>query len=341
MARSMRLFLVRHGETVDNVAQLYAGSRDSELTNHGYQQATRLGTHFRGVGLSFTHIFSSHLQRAAKTAGKIREAQLTRTNAEGLQQAVPDVIQLSLLMEQDFGSMEGKKWYDRSPEVQLSGKEHHRQENKDTAGFVDVESKDAMAQRADTFLDEHLLLLLEDSAEATDLVVAIVSHGIFLSSLWKRILLRLPPKSVVLCPELQATARPSLEHLGGWSNTGYLELCMTKTLLPDSTPAYLPSSPAETPATAEHVGKVELLPAATGDVATDQQLAVEAPPLPAGLGIMSPTPRIAKGWTAKILNINGKDHLKGLKRTGGGVGSSRHDASQKSIETFFKRRKVE
>jgi hypothetical protein len=40
------------------------------------------------------------------------------------------------------------------------------------------------------------------------------------------------------------------------------------------------------------------------------------------------------------LTVNGKDHLKGLKRTGGGVGSSRHDASQKGIESFFKRRKV-
>ncbi|KAL6710868.1 hypothetical protein ACN47E_007925 [Coniothyrium glycines] len=50
---------------------------------------------------------------------------------------------------------------------------------------------------------------------------------------------------------------------------------------------------------------------------------------------------IIEGWTTVIRTINGKDHLLGLKRTGGGVGSSRHDASQKSIETFFKRRKVD
>jgi hypothetical protein len=53
------------------------------------------------------------------------------------------------------------------------------------------------------------------------------------------------------------------------------------------------------------------------------------------------TPCIAEGWSSIILAINGKDHLRGLKRTGGGVGSSRHDASQKCIKTFFKRRKVE
>jgi phage baseplate assembly protein gpV len=59
------------------------------------------------------------------------------------------------------------------------------------------------------------------------------------------------------------------------------------------------------------------------------------------VALQAPTPHIAHGWNTTILAINGKDHLKGLKRTGGGVGSSRHDTSQKSIETFFKRRKVE
>lgn len=51
--------------------------------------------------------------------------------------------------------------------------------------------------------------------------------------------------------------------------------------------------------------------------------------------------RTSHDWTTTILTINGKDHLKGLKRTGGGVGSSRHDASQKGIESFFKRRKID
>ncbi|KAJ4368809.1 hypothetical protein N0V83_005891 [Neocucurbitaria cava] len=326
-----------------------AGSRDSELTNHGYQQATRLGTHFQSVGLSFTHLFSSHLQRAAKTAGKIREAQLGQLRDEALKRATPDVVQLPLLMEQDFGSMEGRKWYDRPPESKLSGKEHHRQENKETAGFVDVESKDSMARRADAFLDEHLLLLLEKS-EAKELVVAVVSHGIFLSRLWKRLLLRLPPKSVALSPELQATARPSLEHLGGWSNTGYLELYLVKdvreqpspTVHASPTPATEPSSsPAERAIADEQFGEVELPPSATAEVVTSLEGVAESPAPPVALGSSLSTSRIADGWTSTILTINGKDHLKGLKRTGGGVGSSRHDASQKSIETFFKRRKVE
>jgi len=324
-----------------------AGIRDSELTNHGYQQATRLGLHLKAIGLSFTHIFSSHLQRAAKTAEKIREAQLAPTEDDEVAAGVPEVVQLPLLVEQNFGSMEGKKFYERPPESKLTGKQHHRLERKDTPGFVDMESKDDMARRADAFLDEHLLPLLDETSGADEQCVAIVSHGIFLSTLWKRLLLRLPTKSVVLCPELQATTRPSLEHLGGWSNTGYLELHMVQFTAVDVPPPTsksapsvpIASSPVEPPVRNDALGKVEAPHASDdGDFApedpVDTPTGTAEPPEPI-------TARIAHGWKTTILAINARDHLKGMKRTGGGVGSSRHDASQKSIETFFKRRKVE
>jgi hypothetical protein len=269
---------------------------------------------------------------------------LTPAGDDGAAKAVPDVVQLPVLMEQDFGSMEGKKRYDRPSESKVSSKEHHRHENKDTAGFVDVESKDAITRRADTFLDAQLLPLLGDASEDADQVIAIVSHGIFLSTLWKRLLLRLPSNSVALSPDLQATARPSLEHLGGWSNTGYLELHLTKARAETPNPtadahAVPVAEPYSSPAADDGLGKVEVPqaavtndPAAQSDKASPQSAVVASP---------SPAPRVAHGWTGTILMINGKDHLNRFKRTGGGVGNSRHDASQKSIETFFKRRKVE
>jgi broad specificity phosphatase PhoE len=324
-----------------------AGIRDSELTNHGYQQATRLGLHFKALGLSFTHLFSSHLQRAVKTAGKIREAQLAPPEQDKAAGAVPEVVQLPLLVEQDFGSMEGKSFHDRAPESKSRDEGHNRPKRKRSASFVDVESKDSMAQRANGFLDKHLLpLLLDDAAVAVENCVAIVSHGIFLSTLWKRLLLRLPTNSVVLCSELQATARPSLEHLGGWSNTGYLDLRLDYTAAPD-TPAEPScpdsascSSPAETPATNERLGKVEV-PQLSKDSEITQKAAAEVSASASSGTLPISTPRNAHGWTTTILAINNKDHLKGLKRTGGGIGSSRHDSSQKSIETFFERRKVD
>ncbi|KAK1907215.1 hypothetical protein P3342_005539 [Pyrenophora teres f. teres] len=341
MARSIKLFLIRHGETVDNVAQLYAGSRDSALTNHGVQQAIRLGFHLKSLGFTFTHLFSSHLQRAANTAGKIREAQITPESNGNAAKTVPPVVQLPLLTEQDFGSMEGKKFHDRS-QLELSGKE----KKKDSTAFVPVESKDTMAHRADSFLDEHLLPLLGDTSKDVTPEVAIVSHGIFLSTLWKRLLLRLPHQSVVLSSELQAKARSSLEHLGGWSNTGYLELHLQRAeaenpiLAPLARPLPEPfSPPAEMPTANEGFGEVGVPESATDDilsVASDADLSTSPVPVPS----LDTTSRVAQGWSATILTINGKDHLRGLKRTGGGVGSARHDTSQKSIDVFFKRRRV-
>ncbi|KAF2866201.1 histidine phosphatase superfamily [Massariosphaeria phaeospora] len=337
MTRQIKVFLIRHGETVDNVAQVYAGSRDSELTNHGYQQATKLGLHFKALDLSFTHIFSSHLQRAAKTAGLIRDAQATAVAEPDSASEVPDVVQLPTLMEQDFGYYEGKKFHERAADSKLTGKEHHRQEHKDTAGFVDVESKDSLAQRADTFLDGHLLPLLEESISSTNYVVAVVSHGIMLSNLWKRLLLRLPPKSVAFSPKLVVTERNSLEHLGGWSNTGYLGLHMTRVEAPGNpsrgskgntgvTVANLPPSHGQKKPSSSTDGPSQDIP----DTST-QSAEVPTP--------LSPC-KVAYGWTTVIQTINGKDHLLGLKRTGGGVGSSRHDSSQKNIESFFKRGKM-
>ncbi|KAJ4353120.1 hypothetical protein N0V95_003654 [Ascochyta clinopodiicola] len=344
----MRLFLIRHGETVDNVAQLYAGSRDSALTIHGYQQATRLGQHLRSLDLTFTHLFSSHLQRAAKTAGLVREAQL---QLKGDAQPVPEVNQLRILMEQDFGDLEGKKWTEIQAEVQTK------------PGFVAVETKEAMGRRADAFLDEHLLPLLEETSHGSDPVVAIVSHGIFLSTLWKRLLRRMPAKSFCLTHDLQSTARPSLEHLGGWSNTGYLELHMTRDEAVISSIADVVPSPTSKPDVSQPIKEKSdvgidavQVPQTTTQEATDgaevsavtnsdaiearyTTLVEPAPPVPSTTRI--PGSLVACGWTTTILTINGKDHLKGLKRTGGGVGSSRHDASQQGIENFFKRRKLD
>lgn len=266
--------------------------------------------------------------------------------------SIPEVVQLRILMEQDFGDLEGKKWSEMQTEMQ----------NK--PDFVAVETKEALRRRADVFLDEHLLSLLDARGDGSDCIVAIVSHGIFLSTLWKRLLRRLPARSISLSPNLQSAARPSLEHLGGWSNTGYLELLMTR---PEARTAAVPAVAATSPTPKpdvsqsggqkldDTIGTVDVPQNATSkatggisaltDVAADAVISIDTTPTAtAPLSSITPPstePRIAHGWTTTILTINGKDHLRSLKRTGGGVGSSRYDASQKGIETFFKRRKVE
>ncbi|KAF2803577.1 phosphoglycerate mutase-like protein [Mytilinidion resinicola] len=311
----MRLFLVRHGETVDNVAQVYAGSRDSELTNHGFQQANRLGRYLYATGHRFSHIFSSHLQRAFRTAELILEAQAAAVSTD---EKPLQVRRLPILMEQDFGFYEGKKWYQKPPGGDKSGKQAHRDEKVSTPSFVDMETKDSMAERMDAFLDEHLIPLLDDRSLVDERSVAIVSHGIILSVLWRRLLARLPPKSVSPSVRVLETYRSfQLENLGGWSNTGYLELLLQKQA----------NSPPQTKVKGDSSTGPEM-----GLVKTDEPVEELSPKVA--------TARILHEWTAVIETVNGKNHLQGLKRTGAGVGSAKYDAGQKTLDTFFKRRRI-
>jgi broad specificity phosphatase PhoE len=312
-----------------------AGSRDSELTNHGYLQATRLGEHFKSSGVKFTHIFSSQLKRAVKSAQLVCDAQ----------SASLVVKQVPLIMEQNFGFYEGKSIFARPEKVgTISGKDAHRALHKDDPEFVDTESKESMALRADTFLDDHLLPILEEEH-----VVAVVSHGIILSVLWRRLLQRLSAKSVTTRPEVVAVhGQLDLERLRGWSNTGYLELEMhplapRATQIPAlaSIDAVIETSQPEKEAlpTAVLEPVVTVASSSLPEKEAPQEMAMSPPSKP--VTTAPTTTKSFKEWTTTILAVNHKAHLTNLKRTRGGVGSSRHDEKQKSIHSFFKKQKKE
>ncbi|KAI9820750.1 MAG: hypothetical protein M1827_005120 [Pycnora praestabilis] len=305
----MKLFLIRHGETVDNVAGVYAGVRDSALTNHGILQANRLGQHFASSGLRFTKIFSSNLQRAFKTAEAIKLAQLdvqvSKPPSDSREIHAVEMTRLPILREQDFGFYEGKPFYARSRESKKTGKEAHHDLHKNDPGFQDVESKEAMTVRMNSFLNEHLLPLLRAEAPRSENVVAIVSHGIILSTLWRCLLRRFAPRTVSLIPGLLVEGM-SLEHLGGWSNTGYLELDINHLDI-----------------------NLQIVEPSTTELAV-----VEKPNR-----YLHDDDGLAE-WRILIKVVNGKDHLKGVKRARGGIGSSKFDEGQKTIESFFKKQKV-
>ncbi|KAK0335358.1 hypothetical protein LTR91_007460 [Friedmanniomyces endolithicus] len=343
----MKVYLIRHGETVDNVAGLYAGVRDSALTIHGVEQARRLGEHFAKTNnIHLTHIFASPLSRAFKTAEALLKAQGHDTAGDGGDKDTLAIVKVPDLIEQDFGYYEGRPFYARS-EAKKSGREAHYERHKDDPDFVDVESKESMCKRADAFLDDHFMPLLDGQGVEDGLEVAIVSHGILLSHLWRRLLLRLPRKSLTIAPEVTA-ARGSivLEHLGGWSNTGYLELAMSRDTgsamlaavltdaargaeVPDALICPTPTSP--TPIAAEESAVVN----------PDAPSAAPSSPPRKTSTAHSPTAsrRTLMGWSTHILVVDSKAHLSGLKRQRGGIGRLAHDEGQKKLTGFFKRQK--
>src|SRR6476646_5818957 len=87
------VYLARHGETAWSISGQHTGRTDLPLTARGERNARRLGE--RLIGLSFAKVFTSPLQRAARTcelAGFGKVAQVD-----------PD------LLEWNYGEYEGRR----------------------------------------------------------------------------------------------------------------------------------------------------------------------------------------------------------------------------------------
>ncbi|KAK3491265.1 histidine phosphatase superfamily [Neurospora hispaniola] len=264
----MRLFLVRHGETVDNVAGLYAGIRDSPLTTHGVLQARRLASHFASRSCSIgpvTHIFSSDLQRAVSTAQAIVDAQVTKaTEKEDTDHSKLQLVQVVELRERDFRSAEGKRFGTPHP---------------------DAETHDEMRARATDFVQAHLDPLLDSISNGdnckTNTSVVVIAHGLILNSLLRSLLARYAPEEMTRLAKLSSgSVAGRSDFLAAWSNTGYLEM------------------------------KVDAIASSEETEKSTVQLTV--------------------------VRVNVLDHLHGLKRTRGGIGSAQFDSKQKTMDSFFK-----
>jgi broad specificity phosphatase PhoE len=285
-----------------------AGTTNSALTNHGVLQANRLAHHLVATDVKVAHIFSSDLTRAFRTAEAIRLAQ--PKSADEHAPFALETKQLADLREQDFGSLEGKTFYERSSDSK-TGKELNSDAHKNDADFKEVETQEAMRARSNMFVGEYLLDLFH--SVPGDYAVVVVAHGIILAHLWRCVLHRFAPTVVSVAPDVLAADRGFiLEHLGGWSNTGYLEL----EIMPRTGESLKTTSPAPTEAPAS----VLLVEAeATTNDATRRKLL---------------------DLSLVVKAVNSLEHLKGLKKTRGGIGSSKYDEGQKTIESFFKKRKI-
>ncbi|WOB27278.1 MULTISPECIES: histidine phosphatase family protein [Xanthomonas] len=94
----MPLYFVRHGESLANEQNYFAGAQNSPLTPLGRRQARQAADYVRRRGLHFDQVHVSTLERAQVTAAIILEG-VTGT---------PQVITSAALVERDFGIFAGK-----------------------------------------------------------------------------------------------------------------------------------------------------------------------------------------------------------------------------------------
>jgi broad specificity phosphatase PhoE len=95
------IYLIRHGQTDQNVAWRIQGQRDFPLNETGIRQAEAARDALRELGISFDKVISSPLSRAVRTAEIVIGADGDDVSG------VPEIILDDRLKEMDYGPYEG------------------------------------------------------------------------------------------------------------------------------------------------------------------------------------------------------------------------------------------
>jgi len=94
----MKIFLARHGQSVDNANHILNGHSNRPLTELGRSQARKVAEEIKQRGLQFSTVLCSPLSRAKETA------EILTSLSDNPKPSVEP-----LLIERDFGEMTGKK----------------------------------------------------------------------------------------------------------------------------------------------------------------------------------------------------------------------------------------
>ena len=97
------IYIIRHGQTELNNAQVLQGRSDHPLNGTGVRQAEEAAERFAELGITFSHVFSSPLKRAVRTA-------------EIVSRGVPVQTDIRLI-EMDYGPYEGTDLKSPAPEI--------------------------------------------------------------------------------------------------------------------------------------------------------------------------------------------------------------------------------
>lgn len=174
---------------------------------------------------------------------------------------------------------------------------------------VPSESRDSMENRAERFIDTVLVPAIARVAPLPTCHgnIVVVAHGIILNVLLRCLLARFGPDQVSKFARPVGDAPWRSEWLASWSNTGYLEATLRVAM------------PVAEPAPAKH--EADQGPLAEDDDDDRPLAAVEATALPI--------------IQLSVDAVNCVEHLQGLKKTRGGIGSAASDSKQRTMESFF------
>jgi len=193
--RRLRILVVRHGETNENIQGIIQGQLDTPLNSFGRLQASTTADRLSAVRLD--RVITSPLQRARHTAEAIVSRQAGVANIQ--------VEQDDRIQERSFGTLEGKSYSDpnKKNEAVIEGieKAAHLQER--LAAFwnelVTIHVPSGLQEG--TALEQQQKQ--EQYQEHEEQVILLVSHGAAISSLLNDVLLS--GQYIQLAPDVQVS----------------------------------------------------------------------------------------------------------------------------------------
>ncbi len=93
----LNLYLMRHGQSLDNLNGVLGGRRDEPLTPQGEAQVLAAANYLKGLGVHFDAIYTSPLERAKRSTDVVRGV---------LKLSWPEIV--DDLTERDVGMMTGE-----------------------------------------------------------------------------------------------------------------------------------------------------------------------------------------------------------------------------------------
>lgn len=164
----MKLYFVRHGETVWNTMKIFQGIKNSPLTENGKEQTRKLKESLKNI--EFTHFYSSPLGRALETINI-----LTEDRKDAKIEIVPEFREINMgevegIPRDDFEAMYPKEYYN----LWNNGHEY------DPEAFGG-ETFESVYKRAGEGLEK----IIKNHSD--DDILLIVSHGVTLESIFANI----------------------------------------------------------------------------------------------------------------------------------------------------------
>ena len=143
----MTIYIVRHGETEENLQKILQGHMPGTLTEKGKEQVQGAAEQLSNEGVKFTRIVSSDLKRAMDSAHIIAD----KLNLP--------VIPMEVLRERDWGKFTGMSIADATDKYRVDGKWQFPEGTTETEEGIYERANKALVELQKLFADETIIVV--------------------------------------------------------------------------------------------------------------------------------------------------------------------------------------